>query len=103
MHAVIELSLALGPEARMARALRRASVGVRTLSEYHRRQPKPGVDQRDAGHVADYLSARGELVMDVTRKTGDAAKGRADRFTGGVWMWPRVGAIGHVTDDEYQG
>lgn len=34
--------------------------------------------------------------MEVARKTGHAAKGPADRFTGDVWMWPRIGATEHT-------
>jgi quercetin dioxygenase-like cupin family protein len=34
--------------------------------------------------------------MEVTRKVGDATKGPADRFTGDVWMWPRIGATEHT-------
>jgi quercetin dioxygenase-like cupin family protein len=34
--------------------------------------------------------------MEVTRKADDATKGPADRFTGDVWMWPRIGATEHT-------
>jgi quercetin dioxygenase-like cupin family protein len=34
--------------------------------------------------------------MEVTRKAGDAARGPADKFTGDVWMWPRIGATEHT-------
>ncbi|HEX6527848.1 MAG TPA: cupin domain-containing protein [Streptosporangiaceae bacterium] len=34
--------------------------------------------------------------MEVARKTGNAAKGPADRFTGDVWIWPRIGATDHT-------
>ena len=34
--------------------------------------------------------------MEVARKTGNTAKGPADRFTGDVWMWPRTGATEHT-------
>lgn len=30
--------------------------------------------------------------MDVNRKLEDATKGPEDRFTGDVWLWPRIGA-----------
>jgi hypothetical protein len=30
--------------------------------------------------------------MEVTRTAGNVTKGPADRFTGDVWMWPRIGA-----------
>jgi quercetin dioxygenase-like cupin family protein len=35
-------------------------------------------------------------VMEVTRTAGDADKGPADRFTGDVWMWSRIGATDHT-------
>jgi hypothetical protein len=62
--------------------------------------------------------------MEVSRDAGHAARGPADRFTGDVWLWPRIGwhgaapaafmvhlAVsdgptewaGPVADDEYQG
>jgi quercetin dioxygenase-like cupin family protein len=34
--------------------------------------------------------------MEVARKAGDATRGPADRFTGDVWMWPRIGATEHT-------
>lgn len=34
--------------------------------------------------------------MEVTREAGDATRGPADRFTGDVWMWPRIGATEHT-------
>jgi hypothetical protein len=34
--------------------------------------------------------------MEVSRKGGNAAKAPADRFTGDVWLWPRIGATDHT-------
>jgi len=34
--------------------------------------------------------------MDVSREPDDAIKGPADRFSGDVWMWPRIGATEHT-------
>jgi hypothetical protein len=34
--------------------------------------------------------------MEVTRKAGNVTRGLAERFTGDVWMWPRIGATEHT-------
>ncbi|MET8580014.1 cupin domain-containing protein [Streptomyces collinus] len=34
--------------------------------------------------------------MDVIRHPGDATKGPEDRFSGDVWLWPRIGATANV-------
>ena len=34
--------------------------------------------------------------MEVIRTAGNATRGPADRFTGDVWMWPRIGATEHT-------
>lgn len=34
--------------------------------------------------------------MVIRRTAGDATKGPPDKFTGGVWLWPRIGATEHT-------
>jgi quercetin dioxygenase-like cupin family protein len=34
--------------------------------------------------------------MKITREPGDAISAPADRFTGDVWMWERIGATAHT-------
>jgi quercetin dioxygenase-like cupin family protein len=34
--------------------------------------------------------------VEAAGKPGNAANGPADRFTGDVWMWPRIGATDHT-------
>lgn len=34
--------------------------------------------------------------MPIGREHGDVTKGPAERFTGDVWMWPRIGVTEHT-------
>ena len=34
--------------------------------------------------------------MEINRKPSDASRAPADRFTGDVWMWERIGATKHT-------
>ena len=34
--------------------------------------------------------------MEINRKPSDATRAPADRFTGDVWMWGRIGATKHT-------